>query len=128
MSRNVRLLLTYCPRLCLWWSFILARCCVRTWVTKCLVRALLNVHAVSRSPTLDIEPLLLDLSLQLPPIFGMLIFQNLLYLGFPFSYLLYLAVPLKIIPFVFHCCVPEWHLLYIFGASYIWCRRWRTLL
>jgi len=33
------------------WSFLLARCCVLTWVTEILMRATLNVHADRRLPT-----------------------------------------------------------------------------
>jgi len=42
--KDQEMLLTYGLRVCWSWSFILTRCCVLTWVTKLLMRDLLNVH------------------------------------------------------------------------------------
>ena len=45
VKERERLLLTYCSHVCLSRSFVLTRCCVPTWATKSLMRAMLNVHA-----------------------------------------------------------------------------------
>ena len=46
------LLLTYCQRVWLSWSFVLTYCSVLTWITKILMQATLNVHAGRRLPPL----------------------------------------------------------------------------
>jgi len=54
------LLLTCCLHaVCLSWSFVLTRCCILTWVTKTLMRAILNVHAGHFGPWAAGFPLLI---------------------------------------------------------------------
>ena len=50
-KQRERLLLAYCICVCLSRSFVLTLCCVLIWVTKILMRAMLNVHAGRKFPT-----------------------------------------------------------------------------
>ena len=54
----IRVLLTYYLRICLSCSFVLTRFCTLNWVTKILMRAISNVHAGRRFPTLGVIALL----------------------------------------------------------------------
>jgi len=55
VKERERLLLTYCRHVHLSWSFVLSRFCVLTWVTKILMRDILNILAGRRFPTTAFE-------------------------------------------------------------------------